>query len=274
MSFTGCDFISGILSSEDRKVVASCFDKKLYQEDIETIVPGHFSKEDSSMRVNAYINEWIAQSTLVHFALEDTLVDLDKVNKKVEDYKDQLLSHAYQKALIKQNLDTTVSEEEIKAYYDEHKNNYKLSTPAIKGIYFSFYRKQASLPDVEKWFYSNQEGALDSLIKHGKAIAQQQFTNPDQWHYWKNIARQTPLENINTEDVVKENDVLKESDDNNVHYVKLIEAKGKGEYTPLPLVKDQIKHQILTERKNKLLHSYKDSFLEKAHEKNAVKISD
>lgn len=270
--FAGCDFIADMTKSDDREVIATCFDEKLYLEDIKAITSAHLSKEDSSMRVSAFIKDWITRSTLVHYANEDTLVAFKNIERQVADYKNQLIYHSYQRALIKKQLDTTVSEKEIQEYYEENKNQYALKSPAVKAIYFNIYRKQPSLPEVEKWLNSDQEGAIDSLIKYGKEVAQEQLINPEKWHYWEKIARNTPLENIDTETLVIEKKSLKESDDNTTHLVRLIDIRNKGEHIPLQLVSAEIKQHILTERKNKLLHSYKDSFLEKAHEKNAIEI--
>lgn len=269
---TSCDYINRLAGWEDEEVIVKCFDSRLYKKDINTIITDQLSEEDSIKRVKAYIDRWIIQQTIVHFAKQDTLIDLDEIDHKVKEYANQLIYHTYQKALVKHKSDTTVSDREIETYYNENKNDFVLQQPAVRVVFLSIYREQESLPKVKKWLYSNEEGAIDSLVKLGQPLAQQYITDYDTWHYWKNITKNTPLKNIKDEEIVSDKSVLEESDENLVYFVKVIDVLNKGEYAPIALNRKKIKHKILTERKQQLLVKYKDSFLEKAHEKNAIHV--
>jgi hypothetical protein len=65
LSAAGCrDYIM----KSDRIVVAECYDNKLYQEDLEGVVPADANKIDSVTMVNAFINSWIHRQLLIHQA--------------------------------------------------------------------------------------------------------------------------------------------------------------------------------------------------------------
>ena len=90
--------------------MARVFDKYLYKADVAGVIPNGSSKQDSITLAKNYIQNWIKQQVILHKA--ETNLDEEKkdVEKKLEEYRNSLITYIYEKELIRQKLDTVVSD--------------------------------------------------------------------------------------------------------------------------------------------------------------------
>src|SRR5258706_606794 len=100
-----------------KDAVARVYDKYLYLDDLAGIVPANASKQDSLAVTKNYINNWIHQRVVLHKA-ESNLDDEKKdVDRQLQEYRNSLIRYAYESELVRQRLDTNVSDKEIETFY-------------------------------------------------------------------------------------------------------------------------------------------------------------
>ena len=63
---------------------------------------------------------------------------INNINKLVQDYKESLLINNYKEELIKQQLDTLITNDEILDYYLANNANFKLNEVLVKSKYLYF----------------------------------------------------------------------------------------------------------------------------------------
>ena len=120
-------------------IVASVGNEKLTKSDIENLFPGTISKEDSLVLLKSIITNWATQKLLLKKAEENSTLESNKeINKLVTDYRNSLIINNYKEKLVKQKLDTVVSEEEIDAYYESNSFNFRLNEELVKIRYLRF----------------------------------------------------------------------------------------------------------------------------------------
>src|SRR4051812_46006583 len=112
------------------------------------------SKDDSMQIVKKYIDNWIHETLLLQHAKKNLSDDKKKFDKMVEDYKKSLVTYQYESELVKQKLDTVVSDEEIEEYYNENKANFELKDNIIKVIYVKVRKKAPKVEKVKEWYRS------------------------------------------------------------------------------------------------------------------------
>ena len=116
-----------------RVPIATVYDQKLYKEDIEDLLPKNINKKDSVVLVRSIIKLGYLKSCYLGKLLRIILVnDNTEINKLVTDYRQALLINGYKERLIKQQLDTIISEQEISDYYNENGKNFRLNEELIK----------------------------------------------------------------------------------------------------------------------------------------------
>lgn len=134
------------------KVVATIYDKVLYQSDLQDILYDGISVNDSLVRTKAFIDNWIRRQLLIRQA-ENNLEksELDCL-KEIEDYRNSLIIYKYESLLISQNLDTVVSDEEIEKYVNDNAL-FDMNKDAVRSIILNI-RKKALLEKMNNSLYN------------------------------------------------------------------------------------------------------------------------
>ncbi len=156
--------LSGIFScnvikknnDSDKKRIARAFDAYLYITDIDGIVPKGSKPADSIKIVNDYITRWMQQQVIVHQATNNLDPKQVDFSRQIEDYKNSLIIYEYEKELVKEKLDTTISENEINDYYDKNKKDFQLKNDIVKIIYVKVGKKVAGQDKFEGMDVFNQ----------------------------------------------------------------------------------------------------------------------
>ena len=117
---SGCSFIEkGGRGRQDRRV-ARIGQEVLYESDIVRLMPEGVSSADSATMVSRYINTW-ALGRLMLLKAEEQLSKAERdVTAEVEEFRSTLLGFRFEKRWIEERLDTTVTLEEARLYYEEH----------------------------------------------------------------------------------------------------------------------------------------------------------
>ena len=111
----------------DEQPVARVFDRYLYTDAIKDIMPANISSSDSVIIARDFIEKWIKKQLLLNKAELNLTEEEKNVDKQIDNYKTSLLIYKYEQSLIKQKLDTFVSFNEIKEYYNENSSNFLLN---------------------------------------------------------------------------------------------------------------------------------------------------
>ena len=160
---TSCSWFGG--KAVDGKVVAKYKGETLTIDMVNYHVPQGVSKEDSARYAKLYIDQWIKEKVIADKA-EKVIDDLDnKIEYKVEDYRNKLILDEYRDWLLKENPDTLISEEEIRNYYDLHKNKFISPT----DLYSYFYVAMANISNADygkasSLIGSSRNGDISSLM--------------------------------------------------------------------------------------------------------------
>lgn len=123
------------------KVVATIYDKVLYQSDLQSVLYEGISVNDSLVRTKAFIDSWIRRQLLIHQA--ENNIDKSELDfsRQIEDYRNSLIIYKYESMLIEQNLDTVISENEI-AKYIEDNSALELDSLVVKDIILNMRKKE------------------------------------------------------------------------------------------------------------------------------------
>ena len=143
--FSSCKAISSLFD-DDRKVIAKVGQHKLSQSDIAALVPQGTSREDSMKIVMQYINSWASDLVYADIAEAQLSKQEKDVSKEVEEYRKALLKYRYEQRYVNERLDTSVTAEELQAYYDSHKQKFVAGVPLVKA---HFMRISADSPNIE-----------------------------------------------------------------------------------------------------------------------------
>lgn len=259
-----CDFFK---KTEDRTPIARVNETYLYEEDIKDLVAEGTSVEDSTLLVNNYITRWATQLLLVEGA-ERNLPETtqNNFNKLVSQYKKDLFTKAYLDALVKKNIDTTVSQSEADTVYSKNKETFKLNEELVKFRYINIPQNAINLDDIEKRFKRfdvNDKRYLDSISVQFKSYS----LNDSVWVKTSQVIEKVPVLNAeNKKELLKKSNFLQLKDSLHLYLMQINDVLLQNDYAPLEYVKPTINQIIINKRKLELIKQ-----LEKDITKDAIK---
>jgi len=251
----------------DSKVIAEVYDRKLYAEDLEGLVPYGLSTNDSAMLVGSYIDNWMQDASLMHEASRNTPSDLD-IDELVKDYRESLILHNYEKILINEFLDSLVTTEELELYYQENEMKFKQKEPLLKVQFVKILTESEDLDLLIESWKDNTDPAL--LLDYCKRYAHIHMLDSNTWRNFSGLEVHLPqsLKGKNVEQLPK-NKIFEE--EKFTYLLKILEIVPDGNMAPFEYASVQAKKVILHQRKVKLLNEKKKNIFQEAVRKNQVK---
>ena len=269
ISISGCEFIKKIITRKEKtqiKLIARVHDKYLYLEDIKDLVPKRGSSIDSSFIVGTYVDDWIKKQLMLNTAKHELEIDQADMERRLQNYKYQLIIYEYAKKFIKLNLDTVISESEIQNYYQEHLKDFELKQNIIKSIFLKIPHEVPVISKIKSLLLSEKEGSIELLKSYAFSYASMFSFEDSTWVDFDNLILNTPFydEIPNQVQTLKRRKFIETSDSTSVYYIKIKDYKIEDQISPLAFVRNQIINTIINKRKIELQVKHEDDIYQNA----------
>lgn len=269
----GCDAIPTV---EDKPVskrvpVAQVGDNVLYESDLQDIFTKDLSEEDSLKLRRNFINNW-TQQTLLYLKALDKLTDEQKdKDRQLDDYYRSLIIYEYEKAYVNRNVDTVVSMDEVIAYYDNHRNEFKLDRNIVKLIYVMVRKDAEGQEVVEKYYDAKNPAEFDELYTYCLSNAENFSLNDQEWIRLDEVLGRLPIGVTDQRDFLKttKNKIISDSLFN--YYISLRDYRLVGDVSPREFERENIKSIIAHKRRRRLLDRLRLNIYEEARETGLIK---
>ena len=244
--------------------------KTLYQSDVNEILPGGITAEDSTAIAQEYIRKWI-DNELMHDKAKQNIVNKAQIDELVENYKRSLIVNTYQEQLIKEELSKTVSEAELKSYYDQNADKFALDESIIKGLYLKVPVGSAQLKDFQKWYKQSSEAAVENIekITLKGAVGYEYFY--DKWIAFDEVMENIPFVIDDDEQFLKTNKSFEKQDSSFVYMLNIKEYQLKGSPAPYDFIKSRLRDVFLERKKNSYLEQVGKDLYDKALSEGEIK---
>ena len=253
--FSSCAFFFN--GKQKDNMVARVFDKYLYMEDVVNIIPSNANGKDSSMIVKKYINNWVKLNLLIHQA--ESNLEGDSIQKEIEkqllNYRNSLITYAFEKELVSQKLDTIVNKAEIENYYKKHPQNFELKDNIIKVLYVKVKKNAPNLKKVQDWYKSNKVEDIKKLEDYCHQFAENFYADDQNWLLFDDLLKEIPIKTYNKEQFLQNNRLVEVQDSAYIYFLNIKGFKIKDSTSPLNFERDNIKNIILNKRKLELIDS-------------------
>jgi len=247
--FSGCSE-----NKKKDKKIARVFDKYLYESDIQNIFPEGISEKDSMQLITNYIDNWIRKQLIYYQADKNLSKKLKNFDKEMEEYKSSMIIYTYEKELIKQKLDTVVTDKEISEYYDNNPGNFQLKDNIVKVVYVKLPINSAAIPSVRSLYKSDNPSDKKELAGFCQKYAVNSSLDDDIWYVFSDILKEIPIKTYNEEDYLKNHKYIEMSDSLYYYFVKICGFKVKESTSPLSMERENIRNIIINKRKLKLIN--------------------
>ena len=249
--------------------IAAVFDAELYAEDIQNLLPKNISKEDSLVMAKNLIHNWGVKQIMLKKSLENNTSKVNtEINNLVENYRYSLLVNNYKEQLIKQQLDTLISEEEIDRYYELNQQNFKLNEELLKIKYLHLKKDLINQKEIIALFKSDDIDDLEALEKHHLNFNSFQL-NDSTWVALDNILLKIPF---SREILLKKTKFLQKQDSLSLYLVAVKDVLRRNDLAPKSYIESTIKQLILHQRKIELIREIEQIIVKDAIQNKSFKI--
>lgn len=259
-------------NTEVKDAVARAYDYYLYPEDLQGLVPVGASREDSITIIKNYIDNWFRQKVVLRKAERNLDEEKKDVEKKLEEYRNSLLTYAYETELIKQKLDTVISEEEISNFYKNNQDNFELKDNIIKVIYLRLNKKSPKLNKVKDWYKSSAKKDRQLLEDYCHQYALNYFLDDNTWLLFDDLLKEIPIKTYDKEQFLQNNRIVEIEDSSTIYLVNIKGFMVKNSISPLSFERNNIRTIITNQRKLKLIEQMEKQAYEDAKKGNDVEV--
>lgn len=268
-------FVFSCSSNEETdkgKEVASVYEYKLYTNEILEALPSGLSEEDSLEFVKDYTETWIRENILLHHAEEKLSGMKEIIENRLAKYKRSLMIYEFEKQKMEEELDTLVSDQEMKSYYENNTRDFELKDYILKCLYVKLEKGTKGEENVLKWIKSEKREDWLKLDEFCANNAVSFYQDRDNWIFLNDILRDVPLEIPNKVSFLKGNKMVNFSDDEYTYILNILDYRLKEETSPFSLERENIKSRILQSRMNALLKDLRNNLIKTAYEDDEVSV--
>ena len=264
---------SYINESDADDPIARVGESFLYKKDIESLLYEGISEVDSATVVTNFINNWASKRLLLSKARinlpEEKLVVFDKL---VDEYRADLYTRAYKDALVNQAADSMVTKSQMRSFYEQEKENFRLKEQLIKIRYIElpkqFLNKESVIKKL-KSFKTEDIAYLDSI---GVQFKKLNFNDSIWVQSERLIDEIPPLTFENQSKYLKKSQFFELEDAMGVYLTKVVDVRNINEIAPLSFIQPTIKQVLLNRRKLNYIRSLETEIIDEAIKDNEFEI--
>ncbi len=254
----------------DDQLLARVHGSRLYLEDISPFIPHGASPMDSADFVQRYVDRWVRQQVFLYQAQQNLSASMEEIDKKVSEYRNAMLIHAFESELAVKEMDTVIAESEVVSFYEENRQHFVLKENIVRVNYIKLPLNVADHALVRSLYRSPNEGDLERLEIYCLENAATYFVGSDRWLILGDILLDMPLEVESESEFLRSNRFMEITDYYYRYFLYINEYKLKGDISPLDFERENLRMLILNRRKRDFLENKRRQFFNQAVEANNV----
>jgi len=247
------------------EAVARVNDSYLYREDLKGLVPAGTSKEDSTIIVRNFIDQWASQKLLIQQA-ELNLGDEKKaaLDKLIRQYRIDLYTKAYLEDVVKTTVDTAVSEAELESYYKANKENFRTNGLLVRLRYILVGKDNPKYETIKARFFDFRKS--DKKFWETYTMQLKNFAlNDTVWVDMPQVYARLPfITPDNRQEYISPGKSVQFESGNDMYLVKITGVIDRNQISPYDYVKQTLKEVILNVRKLELIKKFEKDITDDA----------
>ena len=254
LSLKSCTWINNKNNIEEN-ILARVGNNKLYHSDIVYLpILG-----DSSEFYSNQISIWIKRQLILSSAFQNVEVK-NKIDRQVNKYREDLILFEFEKYLFSTTIKNPVSYGDIVTYYEENKNDFILPFNLVKALYAKIPLQAPSINQFRSDFLRYPLSDTSEIRSYCFQFAEKSFLEDSTWIKFDEIIINTPFpRDIDKTSFLKTRKFYEIKEEGFVHFIKILDKKLIGDYSPLPFEVDIINTILLNKRKQELFDNLRDS---------------
>jgi len=260
------------IPQQDKRIpVAKAGDKILYLDEIPDLFTKEIAPQDSAQVIRNYINNWARNALVFQKAEENLLPDRRAdIEKQVEKTRTNLVIYQYQRQIMKEKMDTVLSDNELETYYSDNQESFMLSTNIVKALFVKVPVETPDMNRIRQLTRSGDQEDLQQLESLCYQFAEKFDDFEESWVPFDRITVQLPQEILNEEYFLRRTTFYESTDSVFIYLVSVRDYRLRQSIAPFEYVKDDIKRIIWNTRRLKFLQDLENGIYNDALRENKL----
>ncbi|WP_020569260.1 peptidylprolyl isomerase [Neolewinella persica] len=255
-------------TNADDPILARVHQKVLRLSELDGMFPPDATAEDSSLIKGAFVRRW-SRETVLEWEAERNLPSDMNIDRLVRDYRASLVSSHYEEVLVSLRLDSTITQAELEAYYEESKGQYLLERPIVRCLFIRVPYPTQDEEQLQQLWNNGKITDSMALENYCERFAEVSLLDPTPWYSLDDIAKQLPEGTLTAANVNSKRE-FSQQDGSFRYYFRLLELKPRLEIAPLSYVEDQARKVILHSRKRQVIEEAREEIFERELRRNNI----
>lgn len=256
----------------DDNIIARAYDDILTNYDIIGLVPSGTAPKDSAEIVRNYIENWLRQKAIIHKAEKNLNNEQKDFSKQLEDYRNSLIIYTFENELIRQKLDTNITDSDIEDFYNNNSEEFGLKENIVRVVYVKTFISDPANKKLRYLYKSDRETDKQLLMEISAKSAVNSFLDDEKWLYFKDLLKEIPIETYDQDSYIRNHRYIEFQDSVYSYFINIKGFRIKEGIAPLNLVRDNIRSLIINQRKINLVKQMEDDVYNSALKKGDLKI--
>ena len=256
----------------DDEMVARVGGNYLYRSELAAAMPSCIAAADSLNYSRAFIEKWIIGQLKQQEAEKLFSESEEDIDRLVEEYRRSLLVYRLDRHYIESEPCGDILDNDIAAYYKEHKSDFKISQPMVKGEIFAMSESFRRREQMLKWYESpkpeSREDFVESCRKNN--LLHLEF---NEWVSFSDCLSNLPLlRTSRNEELLGSRKVQKIHHNKTYYYFRITNVLKAGDAMPLEMVKDNIRQILISRHRAEVIHGQEERIMSNALSSGHAKI--
>ncbi len=268
---TACQEMPRYLAGDT--TLARVGDRELRLREVGSVVPTGLKGDDSVAYMHLYVERWVRKQLKLQEA--ETLFSSSEkdIDRMVEDYRQALLIRKLEQHYVDRRIDTLFRDEEIAAYYDAHKADFRLDRTLVKGRIVQFpegYRQSLTLQERPGAAgEARQRDFRDICDKNDFVVTDLR----EQWVEFAEFLSFLPTLRTQNYDSVLRSPAVQEMRDSHSHYFfQVTDVRREGEAIPLERLRPTIRRILFNQRQGEVIRAHEEELYSRAAAEGDLRI--
>lgn len=239
-------------------------------EEYHSLLPNTLNIQDSLILSENIISTWVKESLMYDLA-KSNLHNEEEINQLVENYKRSLITYQYQDRLIKEKMSGEISEKEMKEFYDENADKFKVETTLIKGLFLKIPKDAPEINKIKEWYKSPSIKNIEKIEKYSFQNAVNYDYFYDRWVILDEVMRLFPGDLAQNLPSLIQQKQVEMQDSTYFYLLNINEARFAGEKEPYEFAKKNVKDVLINQKRLDFLRNFENDLYQTAVQKGLVK---
>jgi len=152
-------------SSQGKRIpVAKAGEAVLYLDQMPAHGLNGSATADSAVMAHDFINKWVRKELMFQKAEENLSPELkDEIENQIKETRSDLTIYQYQRQMMLEKMDTTISDAEMENYYSANSQSFILGYNIVKALFIKLPFETPNLGRVRTLARSNEQKDLQEL---------------------------------------------------------------------------------------------------------------